>query len=197
VEEPALGLYSMRSGKDAFLFRLASVLHRCGFTPNMMTVLGLSFGVASGITFGVSAVPFAFAFGFLSVFCDVLDGTLARKFQLESNFGLVFDSVADRTCELAVVLGALAGGIIEPVGVVAVVGSTMLFAFRTLSYVRGFKTDYVLFGRVERLVFILLGLVAPVASISTICFVVAGGFGVVSSCQIAVALWRANPKLSR
>jgi phosphatidylglycerophosphate synthase len=163
----------------------------------MLTALGLCFGVASGVTFGVRAVPFAFAFGFLSVFCDVLDGTVARKFHMESKFGLLFDSVADRTCELAVVLGALAGGIIEPVGVVAVVGSTMLFAFRTLSYVRGFKTDYVLFGRVERLVFILLGLVVPISSVSTLCFVVAGGFGVVSSCQIAVALWRADTKLAR
>jgi hypothetical protein len=80
--------------------------------------------------------------------------------------------------------------------VVAVVGSTMLFGFRTLSYVRGLKTDYVLFGRVERLVFILMGLVVPIASVSTLCFVVAGGFGVVSSCQIAVALLRADGKFS-
>jgi len=172
-------------------------VHRCGFTPNMLTALGLCFGVSSGVMFGVRAVPFAFAFGFLSVFCDVLDGTLARKFHMESKFGLLFDSVADRTCELTVILGALAGGIIEPIGVVAVVGSTMLFAFRTLSYVRGFKTDYVLFGRVERLVFILMGLIVPVASVSTLCFVVAGGFGVVSSCQIAVTLWRADAKFSR
>ena len=67
----------------------------------------------------------------------MLDGTIARKFHLETSFGRVFDSVSDRTCELAVVLGALAGGIIEPIGVIAIVGSTLLFSLRTLSHTRG------------------------------------------------------------
>ena len=141
-------------------------------------------------------IPFAFAFGFLSVFCDVLDGTIARKFHLESSFGRVFDAISDRTCELAVVLGALAGGIIKPLGVIAIVGSTMLFSLRVLSHARGLKTDYVMFGRTERLVFILLGLVLPFATVSTICFIVAGGFGFASSLQIIVFLsnYRKGPR---
>ncbi len=185
----------MRSGKDTVLFRLASVAHNFGFTPNKMTAFGLCFGLASGVFFAYRAVAFAFAFGFLSVFCDVLDGTIARKCHMETKFGLVFDSVSDRISELAVVLGALASGIIEPLGVIAIVGSTSLFAFRTLSYNRGLKTDYVLFGRVERLLCILFGLVVPVASVSTLCFVVAGGFGLVSSFQIAICLWRQSFQL--
>ncbi|MCW4006286.1 MAG: CDP-alcohol phosphatidyltransferase family protein [Candidatus Bathyarchaeota archaeon] len=169
---------------------MANVARRCGFTPNMMTALGLGFGVASGAALSFGGLLFAFAFGFLSVFCDVLDGTIARKFHLESKEGLVFDSFADRTSELAVVVGALAGGIIEPIGVVAIVGSTALFALRSLSHSRGFKTDYVYFGRAERLTFILLGLIVPASGISSLCFVLAGGFGLFSSAQIAVFLWR-------
>jgi phosphatidylglycerophosphate synthase len=180
----------MRAGKDNFLFRLASVVHNHGITPNMVTALGLFFGVASGVLFMSRQIPFAFAFGFISVFCDVVDGTIARKFHLESHFGRVFDSVSDRACELAVVLGALAGGIIEPLGVIAIVGSTMLFSLRVVSHSRGLRTDYVMFGRTERLVFILLGLILPFATVSTICFVVAGGFGFVSSFQIIVFLSR-------
>lgn len=185
-----MGLYKMRSAKDEFLFRVASAALARGLSPNAMTVLGLCFGVTAGVLFAFQQIPFAFAFGFLSVFCDVLDGTIARKFSLETPFGRVFDSVSDRVCELAVVLGALAGGIIEPLGVVAIVGSTTLFAFRALSHARGLKTDYVMFGRTERLVFILLGLILPVASLSTLCFVVAGCFGFASSLQIAVFLSR-------
>ena len=185
-----MGLYSMRAGKDTLMFRLASAAHNFGLTPNMMTTLGLTFGLASGALFALRAAPFAFAFGFLSVFCDVLDGTLARKFHLESKFGLIFDSAADRISEFAVVLGALAGGIIQPFGVVAIVGSTSLLALRALSYRRGLKTDYVLFGRFERLVFILAGLIVPIISLSTVCFVIAGAFGLVSSGQISVSLWR-------
>jgi phosphatidylglycerophosphate synthase len=184
----------MRAGKDTVLFRVANAAHSWGFTPNMLTVMGLAFGLASGTLFALHAAPFAFAFGFLSVFCDVLDGTLARKFHLESKFGLLFDSTADRATEFAVVLGALAGGIIQPLGVVAIIGSTSLLGFRAASYRRGLKTDYVLFGRFERLVFILAGLLVPFVWLSTLCFVVAGGFGLVSSCQIAVSLCRQNSK---
>jgi phosphatidylglycerophosphate synthase len=187
----------MRADKDDFLFRLASVAHNHGITPNMMTVLGLFFGLASGVLFTTHQIPFAFICGFLSVFCDVFDGTIARKFHLETSFGRVFDSVSDRTCELAVVLGALAGGIIEPIGVIAIVGSTMLFSLRALSHTRGLKTDYVMFGRVERLAFIFIGLISPVTSVSTICFVVAGGFGLASSVQIIVSLSRQTNQAKR
>ena len=180
----------MRADKDDLLFRVAIIAHSHGISPNVMTALGLGFGVGSGFLFTSRQIPFAFAFGFLSVFCDVLDGTIARKFNLETSVGRVFDSISDRACELAVVLGALGGGIIEPLGVVAIVGSTMLFSLRVLSHSRGLNTDYVMFGRTERLVFILLGLVLPLASVSTICFVVAGGFGFVSSFQIIIFLSR-------
>lgn len=188
MEGQQLGLYSMRAGKDTVLFRLASFVYGSGLTPNMITALGLCCGVASGFLFMSHAMPFAFVFGFLSVFCDVLDGTIARKFHLETRFGRVFDSVADRASESAVVLGAFFGGIIQPLGFVAIVGSTLLFGLRTLSYVQGLNTDYVLFGRVERLVFIMFGLITPVVTVSTFCFVIAGGFGMVSSFQIAASL---------
>jgi CDP-diacylglycerol---glycerol-3-phosphate 3-phosphatidyltransferase len=183
-----MGLYSMRSGKDSFLFRLASAAYSWGFTPNTMTALGLALGVASGTLFAFRVVPFAFISGFLSVFCDVLDGTLARKFHLETKFGLVFDSTADRVSEFAVVLGALIGGIIQPLGLVAIIGSTSLLTLRAVSHKLGLRTDYVLFGRFERLAFILAGLLVPIVLVSTICFVVAGGFGLVSTFQIAVSL---------
>jgi archaetidylinositol phosphate synthase len=156
----------------------------------MMTALGLCFGVASGIMFMLRATLFALIFGGLSVFCDVLDGTLARKFQLETKFGKFFDSTADRTAEAAVVIGAFMGGIIEPIGLVAIAGSVSLLLFRVISYARGLDTNYVLFGRVERLVFILLGLVAPFITLSTFFFVIAGGFGLVSTIQIFVTLSR-------
>jgi len=185
-----MGLYSMRSGKDTVLFRLASIAHTHGLTPNMMTALGLCFGVASGIMFGFRAISFALAFGFLSVFCNAFDGTIARKFHLETKFGKIFDSAADRTAEVAVVVGALVGGIIEPIGLLAIVGSASLLLFRALSYTRGLNTDYVLFSRVERLACILLGLIAPSITVSTFCFVIAGGFGLASSFQIVASLRR-------
>ena len=189
-ERRTIGLYKLRSAKDNFLFQIAGASLNHGMTPNIVTSFGLCFGIAAGLLFMHRQIPFAFGLGFLSVFCDVLDGTIARKFNLETASGRVFDSLSDRACELAVVLGAMAGGIIEPFGVVAIVGSTMLFSLRILSHSRGLKTDYVFFGRTERLAFIFVGLILPFSVASTICFVVAGTFGIVSSLQIIVELSR-------
>lgn len=184
------GLYNMRTNKDSLLYGLASMVHRWGFTPNTVTATGLGLGVASGVLFAFRALPFAVALGFLSVFCDVLDGTLARKFHLETCRGLVLDSICDRITEGSVVAGALLGGTIEPLGSIAIIGSIMLLLFRTLSFSKGQTTDYVMFGRFERLLFMLVGLAVPVVALSTICFVIAGGFGVASAVQIAFSLAR-------
>jgi phosphatidylglycerophosphate synthase len=178
----------MRTNKDSVMFRLANAAFKCGFTPNMITALGLSFGVASGAILALHFIPWALAFGLISVFCDVLDGTLARKFRLESRSGLILDSVADRISEGAVVVGAFVGGVIQPLGFLAVVGSMSLFLLRSLSCHYGLRTDYAWFGRFERLVFILLGLLLPVVWASTLCFVAAGVFGLISSTQISVKL---------
>lgn len=187
-----MGLYKMRIIKDDLLFCIASIAHNHGFTPNIMTALGLLFGVASGALFLYHQSSLAFALGFVSVFCDIMDGTIARKFNQETFSGRIFDSLSDRTCELAVVLGALFGGIIEPLGVIAIVGSAMLFVLRVVSHRRGSNTDYVMFGRTERLIFILIGLIFPYTSVSTLCFVLAGCFGFVSSIQIIINLSHQN-----
>ncbi len=184
----------MRAGKDAFMFRIANAAYNFGLTPNMTTAMGLTLGVASGVLFAVRAFPFAFSLGVLSVFCDVLDGTLARKFHLESKHGLVFDSAADRVTECAVVLGALAAGMIQPLGTVAIIGSTSLFTLRAISYRKGLNTNYVFFGRFERLVCILAGLLSPITWLSTVFFVAAGSFSLVSATQIAVTLQKTKQK---
>jgi phosphatidylglycerophosphate synthase len=185
-----MGLYRLRGAKDDFLFRAAIFAHSLGITPNAMTILGLCFGVSAGAMFWIHQMLLGFALGFISVFCDVLDGTIARKFNLETLRGKVFDSASDRISELAVVLGALGGEIIELWGIIAIVGSATLFLFRVISYRRGVSTDYVLLGRTERLFFIMMGLLIPWATASTICFILAGVFGFISSIQIAANLSR-------
>jgi phosphatidylglycerophosphate synthase len=183
-----MGLYRLRGSKDDFLFRTASFAYYHGISANTMTAFGLCFGIGAGAMFLFRQTPLGFILGFISVFCDVLDGTIARKFNLETLRGKVFDSTADRVSELAVVLGALGGDIIEPLGVTAIIGSTSLLIFRIMSYSRGLSTDYVLFGRTERLFFIMLGLLMPLVIASTIYFIVAGVFGFVSSLQMVASL---------
>lgn len=185
-----MGFYRLRGAKDDFLYRAASFAHSRGITPNAMTALGLCFGVAAGAMFSFRQVPLGFALGLVSVFCDMLDGTIARKFHQETLRGKVLDAAFDRVSESAVVLGALAGSIIDGWGVIAIIGSGTLLLFRAIGYRKSINTDFVLFGRTERLFFIMLGLLMPLVAVSTICFVVAGAFGLLSSLQIAVRLLR-------
>jgi len=192
-----MGLYGMRKCKDTLLFRIAVLAHNSGLTPNRMTALGVSLGICTGALLVFDELPFALLCGFLSVFCDVLDGTIARTFQEETFFGKVFDSIGDRISEIAVVVGALISGIIEPVGMIAIIGSISLLSLRGLSYSRRLNTDYVLFGRAERLVFILFGLLTPIKTISTLLFVGAGFFGIVSSFQIVAFLIHQHTLLTK
>ena len=121
-----MGLYGMRKSKDNLLLRIAVFAHNSGLTPNRMTALGVSLGLCTGALLVFGELPFALLCGFLSVFCDVLDGTIARAFQQETFFGKVFDSVGDRVSETAVVVGAIVSGLIEPIGVIAIIGSISL-----------------------------------------------------------------------
>jgi phosphatidylglycerophosphate synthase len=183
-----MSIYRLRRRKDLFLGPVADIAYRNHLTPNRITALGLCAGVACGWFLALHQIPMAITFGILSVFCDVLDGTIARRHNLESKLGLGLDSLADRVCELAVVIGALLGGIIQPLGAFAIIGSSMLLVSRSISHMYGSRTDYVFFGRLERLLFILIGLLMPNSSLSTLCFVIAGSFGFVSSLQIIFAL---------
>jgi phosphatidylglycerophosphate synthase len=180
----------MRLRKDRLLLPLAQFTHRCGVTPNSVTALGLCLGTVSGVAIAYRELLPALLLLFASVFCDVLDGALARTFNRATPFGLAFDSVADRCAEVAVVIGALLSGIILSIGVIAIIGSIALLLMRTVSYRYGLDTNYVLFGRAERITLIVIGLIVPSTSISTFCFVIAGVFGFISSCQIGVFLWR-------
>jgi phosphatidylglycerophosphate synthase len=192
-----MNLYTLKPRKDKILFYLTDLALKCGLTPNKITALGLSFGIACGIFFAYQIMAIGFLIGILSIFCDVLDGAVARNFALKTRFGVIFDSVADRLSELTIIIGALFAGIIYPIGVLAIVGSSLLLLMRVLSDRCGMKSDYVWFGRVERVMFILFGLISPFILLSTIFFIIAGGFGFVSSIQISATLLNAKLRMEK
>jgi hypothetical protein len=85
-------------------------------------------------------------------------------------------------------LGALFGGKIYPIGILAIVGSVSLLSMRIMGRRYGIKTDFVWFGRGERLLFIFLGVLSPLLVINTGFFVIAGFLGFISSIQIILVL---------
>jgi CDP-diacylglycerol--glycerol-3-phosphate 3-phosphatidyltransferase len=125
------------------------LLIKIGFTPNMVTTIGLLGNIAAAIIFvyaGYTAsAPEDMKFGLvtlggaviiLSSLFDMLDGQVARLGNIVSTFGAMYDSVLDRYCEMFT-LGGISYYLIQTgyiggalITFVALVGSIMV------SYVR-------------------------------------------------------------
>jgi CDP-diacylglycerol--glycerol-3-phosphate 3-phosphatidyltransferase len=74
-------------------------------SPNAFTVFGLFFSLFAGAIIALRGPLFAGAIClFLSGFCDVLDGAVARHAQLATAFGGFLDSVLDRYSDLLAML---------------------------------------------------------------------------------------------
>lgn len=112
---------------------LVSGLAKLGVTPNMVTLTSLllasiaGFALANGLFF-VSTFIFA-----LTVFCDIIDGNLARKTGLTTRGGAFLDSFMDRLAEGVLFLGIAYYGGGNWVTVVAVAALILSYA---VSYAR-------------------------------------------------------------
>jgi CDP-diacylglycerol--glycerol-3-phosphate 3-phosphatidyltransferase len=105
---------------------IIALLARLGVTPNAVTTTSLFLSILAGLAlakgwFFVSA----FVMG-LTVFCDIIDGNLARKTGLISKGGAFLDSFIDRLAEGALFLGIAyfgGGGYVTVLAVLALITS--------------------------------------------------------------------------
>lgn len=90
-------------------------LIKIGFTPNLVTIIGLLLNIGVAIIFilgaeegnrgDLSYVGWAGALILFAGLFDMLDGQVARLGNMSSTFGALFDSVLDRYSELFMFLG--------------------------------------------------------------------------------------------
>ncbi|MFN8424084.1 MAG: CDP-alcohol phosphatidyltransferase family protein [Anaerolineae bacterium] len=148
--------------------RLAAVvaaLGRWGVTPNALTLAGvcLHAPVVWLLARGDATWPAGVALALAGVF-DALDGSLARATDRTSPFGAFLDSVVDRVSESLVCCGLVLHA--QHVGQwsLAVWACVMLAGSMLVSYVRargagiGVDTQAGWFGRLERVVVLVAGL---------------------------------------
>lgn len=150
---------------------LALTLGRLGLTPDVLTVIGFAVTVIGAILVAQQE----WLVGGLVVFAggafDLFDGTLARATGRASRWGAFLDSTLDKTGEIAVFLGVIAG--LQSVGIAdgPLLAAAAMAAALMVSYTRaraeglGFATDrgmasVGLMPREVRLVILTLGLVA-------------------------------------
>ena len=105
-----------------------------GISPNIITVAGFFFSIASGITIGMNNFFAGTFFFILSGLCDMLDGIIARVNGKTSRFGSFLDSFLDRYSDFFPLAGiATLGFNLQDSGI---------FIFSLLSIVGSFATSY-------------------------------------------------------
>lgn len=143
---------------------IAGFLLRIGLTPNSITLLGLAFSIASAYFASRGNMLVAGLLLFVGAPLDAVDGTMARKQGEIKKSGAFFDSVIDRYSEMVVFLGLLIHFLREGNDLacilvfVAAAGSILVSYVRARAEGLGLNGKAGFFGRVERLIVLVAGL---------------------------------------
>lgn len=153
-------LYRWKPEKDRALSPVSLALASSGVTPDLVTAAGVLVSGAAGLV-AASGHLHAGIVLFLAGACfDLVDGSLARIAGSGSEFGRYFDSTCDRLSEGVFVAGAIAGGV-SPLAAGVVAGSVLLMASRVYNHRRGLGSNAAMFGRPERLLLLVAGMLLP------------------------------------
>ncbi|HOG47168.1 MAG TPA: CDP-alcohol phosphatidyltransferase family protein [Anaerolineae bacterium] len=143
---------------------IARALHRLGFTPNVLTVLGFLLSFIPAALLATGRLPLA---GVLILVCsalDAFDGTLARLSGRATTFGAFLDSVLDRFSEGIIYFGLIAycaqTGRQEELYLTyaAIIGSQLVSYTRARAEGLGLRCTAGWFSRVERIIGLSVGL---------------------------------------
>ena len=139
-----------------FLDPLAGFFLRLGFTPNMMTMLGLLGNTVGAYYLARGEMLTGGLFVLLMGPVDALDGTMARLRGESSDFGAFVDSVTDRYSELIIygglmyyflTLGNVTGGLLV---FGAAAGSVLVSYVKARAEGLGYEAKVGLLTRAER-----------------------------------------------
>lgn len=143
---------------------IAGFLLKVGLTPNSVTILGFLLSVVSAYFASRGNMLVAGLFLLVGAPLDVVDGTMARKQGEIKKSGAFFDSVIDRYSEMVVFLGLLIHFVNEGNNLasilvfIAAAGSILVSYVRARAEGLGLNGKAGFFGRVERLIVLVAGL---------------------------------------
>ncbi|MGH9033352.1 MAG: CDP-alcohol phosphatidyltransferase family protein, partial [Acidimicrobiia bacterium] len=138
-------------------------LHRARVDPDVLTVVGLVFSVATAFLIANGRLGLAVVGVVLTGLPDILDGSLARHSGKASPRGAFFDSVVDRVSD-AVLLGGVAWFLAGESAYLPMLAFAAMALSMLISYERakgeglGFSAKGGLMERAERLVLLAIGL---------------------------------------
>ena len=106
-----MNITSLRPKFIKYTEPVASFFIRLGVTPNQVSVLSVLFGFSCALAFAGRSFLLGSLLLVVSAILDLVDGNVARKNHTESRFGAVFDWVADKYVDAAIILGIGFSGI--------------------------------------------------------------------------------------
>ena len=177
-----MNITALRPYGIRYLEPLANLCVRLGISPNQITIISLLFGIGCAVAFTYRLFLIGALLLFISAILDLIDGSVARKTDHNSNFGAVLDWIIDKYVDTLAILGVGMSGIaivsqITPLppladfGVVAlaIIGSMMNTFIKPVVYAEVGYSDRVcgkiddplegvgFFGRPETLLVLILG----------------------------------------
>jgi len=173
-------LNNLRGTLQPALEKIGKVFASTGLSPNFWTAVGLGFALTSAVIYGLH-IEFGLIIGgvllLVSGFFDMVDGQVARVTGKTSQKGSYLDSMFDKIAEVAIFLGLLVGGYVEPYLVLLAITLSLLVSYaRAKSDALNIKLQGVGIGeRAERLLVIaIIGIVGYMEPAVIIVVIIAG-----------------------
>lgn len=102
-----ISTYKIKPAFQKLLMPLLGLLRKCGFTPNLLTVLAIVLSLGLGYVFSEANTNDSYylyvALGLLfRMMLNALDGMMARIYNLQSNTGEILNEVGDIVSDVAI-----------------------------------------------------------------------------------------------
>ena len=173
-------LNNLRDSLRPALEKIGKGFASTGLSANFWTFVGLGFALLSAVVYGMG-MEFGLIIGgvllLVSGFFDMVDGQVARVTGKTSKKGEYLDSMFDKIAEVAIFLGILVGGYVEPYLVLLAITLSLLVSYaRSKSDIVNIKLQGVGIGeRAERLLAIaIIGIIGFMDYAVIIVVIIAG-----------------------
>ncbi len=172
---------------------LVDLLHRLGTTPNLITLLGLLLVAIGSLFLYLGQNLISFIFLLLGALCDAIDGSLARRSGRNSPFGAFFDSLMDRISDALPFIAIALSSEDKVLSLFSMLA--MVFSY-TVSYARarteglGFELKVGTFGRPERWMVLLLGIVLDMLFLAVLIIAIGSLFTTLQRAYIFMKIQR-------
>ncbi len=149
-----------------FVKPFCDILARFKFSPNVVSLLGVVFSFCMVIFLYFDNIYLALLFLILASLCDIIDGSLARLYNLKSSFGAFLDSFLDRYSDFFIFLGILIISFKNQDIILFIFGALALAGAFVTSYAKaraeslGVKIKVGFFERPERIIFLIVSFLA-------------------------------------